>query len=206
MAAIRRCECGAQLPAARSMRWSPLESARSAPGRARRGRGRSRRSMTVSAGRNRRLAVPQPSTSTRSSSRSRRRPRRAARRLGSVNAHIRPAPAHVGDGLRAWPASAASRSAGARRGRRRARSAPSDSMTSRMRRARTMSVRLPPQVELIRDADGEHVVGHLVDAAAGHHAAHLRLLAERDDVGLRRRAAGRPTRCRSCRRRSAPRP
>ena len=33
-------------------------------------------------------------------------------------------------------------------------------------------------------ADGEDVVGHLVDAPAGHDAADLRLLAERDDVGL----------------------
>ena len=54
-------------------------------------------------------------------------------------------------------------------------------------------------------ADREHVVGDLVDAAAGHHAAHLGLLAERDHVGRRRPIAGRPKRFRSARSRSAPR-
>ena len=36
----------------------------------------------------------------------------------------------------------------------------------------------------MREPTREDVVGHLVDAAAGHDAADLRLLAERDDVGL----------------------
>ena len=56
-------------------------------------------------------------------------------------------------------------------------------MTSRMRRDRTMSTRLPPHVELIRELTANTLSATSSTRPPGHHAAHLGLLAERDHVG-----------------------
>ena len=47
-----------------------------------------------------------------------------------------------------------------------------------------MSVRLPPHVELMREETREDVVGELEDAVVRGEAAHLRLLAEAEQVRL----------------------
>ena len=48
---------------------------------------------------------------------------------------------------------------------------------------RTMSVKLPPQVELIRLGRRKAVVLHLIESRPGHDAADLRLFPERHQVG-----------------------
>ena len=73
--------------------------------------------------------------------------------------------------------------AAARRPRACSRASASSLMISRKRAPRTMSVRPPPQVELMREETLKTFLGLLVDARADHAAADLHLLAERDRVG-----------------------
>ena len=59
----------------------------------------------------------------------------------------------------------------------------SSSMIWRKCVERTMSVKLPPQVELIRLGSTETIVLHFIEPRPGHDATDLRLFAERHQVG-----------------------
>ena len=178
-----------------------------APGRGRPARGRAPRSVTVSAGRNAQARA------CRSRARARARPGAAGAMTSSrtsadwaaCTAHISPRPRTSVTALLPVGQRGADRPAGARPARAARCDQPVglDDLEDAPRPHHVGEVAAPGGVDPRRD--GEHVVGHLVDPAAGHDAADLRLLAERDDVRAARRAAGRPTPCRSCRRRSAPR-
>ena len=129
------------------------------------------------------LRLPQPSSSTWSSAAS---DASTALRLawsGIVNAHISPRPR---GSVTAWCRAASSCSRASRYSPATAALAmsPSVSMTSRMRRAAHHVDEGAAPGGVDAGGDGEDVVGHLVDPAAGHDAADLGLLAEGDDVGL----------------------